>query len=62
MMLVIPKEGYQDAKFTEVKKGHNNEPCTLVLVASCIAQCYGVIILEVVDVTTRNADKLFNLK
>ena len=62
MMPAIPKEGYQEAKFTEIKKGRNNEPCTLVLVASCIAQCYGVGILEVVDVTTRNADKIFNLK
>lgn len=61
MMPAIPKEGFQDVKFTEVKKGRNNEPCTLVLVASCIAQCYGVSVQEVVDTTTRNAIKIFNL-
>ena len=57
MMPAIPKEGFQKVKFTEVKKGHNNEPCTLVLVADCIAQCYGVSVQEVVDITTRNAMK-----
>lgn len=61
MMPAIPREGFQDAKFTEVKKGHNNEPCTIVLVADCIAQCYGVSVQEVVDVTTRNAITIFSI-
>ena len=58
MMPAIPKEGFQKVKFTEVKKGHNNEPCTLILVANCIAQCYGVSVQEVVDITTRNVLKI----
>ena len=58
MMPAIPKEGFQKVKFTEVKKGHNNEPCTLVLVANCIAQCYGVSVQEVVDITTKNTMKI----
>ena len=57
MMPAIPKEGFQEVKFTEVKKGYNNEPCTLVLVTNCIAQCYGMSVQEVVDITTRNAMK-----
>ena len=61
MMPAIPREGFQDAKFTEVKKGRNNEPCTIVLVADCIAQCYGVSVQEVVDVTTRNAITIFSI-
>ena len=61
MMPAIPKDGFQEVKFTEVKKGRNNEPCTLVLVADCIAQCYDVGIQEVVDVTTRNAIKIFSI-
>ena len=48
MMPAIPKEGFQKVKF---KKGHNNEPCTLVLVANCITQCYGVSVQKVVDIT-----------
>ena len=55
MMPAIPKDGFQEVKFTEIKTGRNNEPCTLVLVADCIAQCYGVSVQEVVDITTRNA-------
>ena len=61
MMPAIPKEGFQEVKFTEIKTGRNNEPCTLVLVADCIAQCYGVSIQEVVDITTRNAMKIFSI-
>lgn len=61
MMPAIPKEGFQGAKFTKVKTGRNNEPCTLVLVADCIAQCYGVSVTQVVDVTTTNAMKLFSI-
>ena len=60
MMPTIPiaRESFQEVKFTEVKKGCNNEPCTLVLVADCIAQCYRVSVQEVVDITTRNAMKI----
>ena len=58
IMPAIPKEGFQKVKFTEVKKGHNNEPCALVLVADCIPQCYGVSVQEVVDTTTRNVHNL----
>jgi len=61
MMPAIPKEGFQEVKFTEVIKERNNEPCTLVLVANCIAQCYDVSLQEVVDTTTRNACKIFGL-
>ena len=61
MMPAIPKEGFWEAKFTEIKKGRNNEPCTLVLVADSIAQCLGVSIQEVVDATTKNAIKFFNI-
>ena len=58
IMQAIPKEGFWEAK---IKKGRNNEPCTLVLVADSIAQCLGVSIQEVVDTTTRNAIKFFNI-
>lgn len=62
MMPAIPREGFQEVNFSEVKMGRNNEPCTLVLVANCIAQCYGVSLQEVVDITTRNAVKIFSLQ
>ena len=61
MMPAIPKEGFWEAKFSKIKKGRNNEPCTLVLVADSIAQCLGVSIQEVVNATSRNAVTFFSI-
>lgn len=42
-------------------KGRNNEPCTLPLVARCVAEQLGTSIEEVAETTSANAMKIFGL-